>query len=74
MILNIITSSVSAPNISGIMQAESKIDDSGEKGHPIRDVSLSQEGQGSVTSVEDALEDPQAKRLTRKLLRKLDTR
>ncbi|KAK3390009.1 major facilitator superfamily domain-containing protein [Podospora didyma] len=55
------------------MQPESEIDEKGEKGVAVKDSSLSHED--SVSTVEEALHDEaENKRLTRKLLRKLDTR
>jgi hypothetical protein len=56
------------------MQAESEKGETGEKGVPIMALVLSHKERDSGTSIEAALEDPETKRLTRKLLRKLDTR
>jgi hypothetical protein len=56
------------------MQSAKRIDDSGDKGVPIRDTSLSHERQDSETSIEAAHDEAETRRLTRKLLRKLDTR
>jgi hypothetical protein len=56
------------------MQPARDIDEKAEKGVPIQASSLSHEGGDSVTSVEAANENLKAKGLTRKLLRKLDTR
>ena len=59
--------------MSGTMQPESDIDEKGDKGAAIKASSLSHED--SVSTVEAALHDEaEDKRLTRKLLRKLDTR
>ena len=58
----------------GVMQAGSQMDERDDKGVPIRDLSLSHEERDSATSVEVARDDPGTKRVTRKLLRKLDTR
>jgi hypothetical protein len=53
------------------MQPET-MDEKGDTGAAVKDSSLSQED--SVSEVEAAQDSPEATRLTRKLLRKLDTR